>query len=195
MAILPRLLFVRHGETAWNLEGRLQGQTDIPLNNLGRLQAEDVGRRLAKLIPDPSSLNWLVSPLKRTRDTAEIARRALGLDPSAYILEPRIVELTFGAWEGFTWGELRKNDPLVEIEREKQKWDFVPPSGESYAMLAKRLRPWLETVNQECVVVSHGGVARALMAMLAGVPEAEAPRHDIWQGRVLVFEGSSFRWH
>jgi broad specificity phosphatase PhoE len=195
MLSLPRILFVRHGETDWNVEGRLQGQTDIPLNALGRLQSEDVARRLTKLVPDPRASRWTVSPLSRTRETAEIARCALGLEASDYATDDRLKEITFGRWEGFTWAELRQSDPLIEITRDKQKWDYVPPDGESYAMLVERLRPWLETLTRETIVVSHGGVARALMAMIANVAPQDAPRHDIHQGRVLVFENNRFTWH
>ena len=195
MSARPRILFVRHGETDWNVEGRLQGQTDIPLNALGRFQAEDVGRRLAKLIDTPADSKWLVSPLGRTRETAEIARRALGLDPTSYETDDRLKEITFGSWEGFTWAELRQKDPLIGITREKQKWDYVPPKGESYAMLTARLKPWLDTIVEERVVVSHGGVARALMALIADVPPQDAPRHEIHQGRVLEFAEGRFRWH
>ena len=195
MLTLPRILFVRHGETDWNVEGRLQGQTDIPLNALGRYQSEDVARRLTKLLGDPANSRWIVSPLGRTRETAEIARRTLGLEPTAYETEDRLKEITFGIWEGHTWAELRGKFPTAEAERDKNKWDYVPPQGESYEMLVERLRPWLETVKQEVVIVSHGGVARALMAMIAEVPPHEAPRHDIHQGRVLVFENNRFSWH
>ena len=195
MARYPRILFVRHGETDWNVEGRLQGQTDIPLNQLGRYQAEDVGRRLKKLLDDPAQSKWIVSPLGRTRETAEIARRALGLDPLAYSLEDQLKEITFGEWEGLTWAELRKTVPLAEKERDKNKWGYVPPKGESYEMLTARIGRWLDTVSGEIVVVSHGGVARALMVLAADIAPDEAPRHDIHQGRVLEFADGRFRWH
>ena len=195
MLVLPRVLFVRHGETDWNVEGRLQGQTDIPLNALGRYQSEDVARRLTKLLDDPAKSRWVVSPLGRTRETAEIARLALGLEPKAYETDQRLKEITFGLWEGHTWAELRGKFQDAERARDADKWDYVPPNGESYAMLVDRLRPWLESITEETVVVSHGGVARALMAMIADVPSHEAPRHDIHQGRVLVFENSRFKWH
>lgn len=195
MSRAPRILFVRHGETDWNAEGRLQGQQDIPLNALGRIQADDVGRRLTKLLDDPAAAYWVVSPLGRTRETAEIARRAMGLDPMAYETDERLKEITFGAWEGFTWAELRQKDPLIGITREKQKWDYVPPDGESYAMLTARLKPWVDGLVEDRVVVSHGGVARALMALLADVPPHDAPRHHIHQGRVLEFAEGRFCWH
>ena len=114
MLTLPRILFVRHGETDWNVEGRLQGQTDIPLNALGRYQSEDVARRLTKLLGDPANSRWIVSPLGRTRETAEIARRTLGLEPTAYETEDRLKEITFGIWEGNA-GDLRTGLPLQSL--------------------------------------------------------------------------------
>lgn len=189
-----RLLFVRHGETDWNSEGRLQGQRDIPLNALGRTQAETAGRLLMGLAPDFAGLDYVASPLARTRETMERMRRAMGLDPAAYRLDDRLKELTFGDWEGLTWREVRARDPVGAGRREGAKWAFVPPGGESYAMLAERVRPVVEAIDRETVIVSHGGVARALLALLCGVSIRQAAGLDIWQGRVLVIEAGRFAW-
>jgi len=190
----PTLYFLRHGETPWNVEGRLQGQHDIPLNAVGREQAAEAGRRLAGLVPEPDRLPWQVSPLSRTRETAERARAAIGLPATAFRLEDRIKELTFGAWEGVTWKELRQRDPRGAAARAADKWGFVPPDGESYAMLRDRIAGWLETVDTDTIVVSHGGVARVLFVILAGAAERTAADEDIHQGRVLVFSGGKARW-
>ncbi len=195
MASLPHTLyFIRHGETDWNLEGRLQGQKDIPLNDLGRVQAEEAGARLRGLAPDYAGLDYVASPMHRTRETMERLREAIFLDPKAYRLDERLVELTFGDWEGRTWKEVRKAEPQMAAARERDKWGYVPPGGESYAMLLDRLLPAAREVSRPTVLVSHGGVARALLAGLAGLPVYEAPRVDIWQGRVLVLENGKHRW-
>jgi broad specificity phosphatase PhoE len=188
------LYFIRHGETDWNAEARLQGQRDIPLNDFGRVQAEEAGRRLRGLVPSFEDLAYVASPLSRTRETMELMRAALGLHPSAYRQDDRLRELSFGAWEGLTWKEVRQRDPRGAKARDIDKWGFVPPKGESYAMLAERVTPFLGEVTRETVVVSHGGVARVLLAMLGHAPPDEAPRIDIWQGRVLVFGRSGYRW-
>jgi probable phosphoglycerate mutase len=172
----------------------LQGQRDVPLNAVGRVQAEAAARRLTEIVPDPASLDYVASPLGRTRHTMEILRRTLGLDPTAYRLDARFVELTFGDWEGQTWREVRARTASLAAARERDKWNFVPPGGESYAMLLERLLPAAQELRAPTVLVSHGGVARALLAALAGVPTHDAPRIDIWQGRVLVFEGGRHRW-
>lgn len=188
-----RLFFLRHGETPWNREGRLQGQHDIPLNDLGRAQAEEAGRRL-KTLTDPAALPWVASPLSRTVETAQIARRAIGLAEDDFLRDDRLKELAFGRWEGLTWKEVRQSDPQRAAQREKDKWETVPPEGESYGLLSARLAPWLQSVSGDWIVVAHGGVARVLLRDLAGVVPHEAAEIDIWQGRVLVLEQGRYRW-
>ena len=191
-----RLIFIRHGETNWNAEGRLQGQHDTPLNGRGRDQAANAGREARKYIAREglTGLRYVASPLSRTRDTMELARGAMGLDPWDYEQDDRLMELSFGRWEGLLWPEVKAMDPWAAKAREGDKWLFQPPGGESYAMLADRLRPWLATVSCDTLVVSHGGVARVLMAMIAGIPITDAPMMDIHQGRVLIFENGARRW-
>jgi probable phosphoglycerate mutase len=188
------LYLVRHGETAWNVEGRLQGQQDIPLNGRGRQQAEAVGHRLRKLIPDPSGVDFVASPLGRARETMEIMRASMRLDRAGYRLEPSLAELTFGDWEGLTWPEVMARDPAGARAREADKWGFQPPHGESYAMLKDRLMPFVESLALPAVLVSHGGVARVLLAALGGVPTDVAPLVDIQQGRVLILDAGRYSW-
>jgi len=191
----PKIYFIRHGETDWNLEGRLQGQKDIPLNDVGRVQAEEAARKLQALVPRYEDLAYLASPMTRTRETMEILRRTLGLHPESYKLDERLVELTFGDWEGMTWKEVRKAEPALAALREQDKWHYAPPGGgESYAMLVDRIRPILDDLTRDTVVVAHGGVARAFLSIACGVNSRQAASMDIWQGRVLVIEGRSYRW-
>jgi broad specificity phosphatase PhoE len=190
----PTIYFIRHGETDWNAEARLQGQRDIPLNDFGRVQAEEAGARLRGLVLHYEDLDYVASPLSRTRETMELMREAIGLPPRVYRQDERLKELTFGEWEGLTWKEIRDRDPEGARGREADKWGFAPPGGESYAILSQRVRPFLDDLRRDSVVVSHGGVARVLLAMLGHVPPEEAPRVDIWQGRVLVFRDGRYVW-
>jgi broad specificity phosphatase PhoE len=191
----PTIYFIRHGETDWNLEGRLQGQKDIPLNDLGRVQAEEAGRRLKGIVPHYEDLAYVASPMRRTRETMELLREAIGLHPQGYRLDERLVEITFGAWEGMTWKDVRKAEPQLAAMRERDKWNYAPPGGgESYAMLVDRIRPVLDDLTRETVIVAHGGVARAFLAICCGVSSRHAASIDIWQGRVLVIEGRNHRW-
>lgn len=123
-----------------------------------------------------------------------ILRGALGLDPATYRIDPAFIELTFGGWEGLTWREVRRSAPGLAAARERDKWGFTPPGGESYAALRDRLAPAVAAIARPTVIVSHGGVARALLSLLAGIGPEEAPRVDIWQGRVLVLDEGRYRW-
>lgn len=193
--VLPhRLILVRHGETDWNREGRLQGGQDIPLNELGRRQAAEAAGRLRNFAPGFADLPFIASPMQRARETMDILRRELGLAEGGYAIEDRLRELTFGAWEGRTWREVEKAEGEVARMRKRDKWGFVPPEGESYRMLAERVRPVLAALDRETVIVSHGGVARAILALTGAVAPQKAAMLDIWQGKILVVTGSKADW-
>jgi probable phosphoglycerate mutase len=194
-----RVIFARHGETAYNVENRLQGQRDVPLDARGRDQATALGRTLrARIAPEIDRLDaagaFFASPLERARETIEIMRAAMGLPPGRYRLEAALMELSFGAWEGLTWSEIRARDPDAVAARRADKWGFAPPGGESYAMLTERVRGWLDSLAGDTLVVSHGGVARALMTLLAAVSGQVAAGTPIDQGRAIVFNTGRFWW-
>jgi probable phosphoglycerate mutase len=194
---MPRLAyFVRHGQTDWNAEERLQGQADTSLNALGRQQAVSNGHRLASLIAAPDDFDFVASPMLRTRQTMELARGAMGLDPGAYRTDPRLVEMNFGDWQGFTFAELEQREPGAERERGIDKWDFRPPGedAESYQMLLERVRPFLEALSLPTVCVTHGGVIRALFRLVEGTPKVEAASLDTPQDRVLRLKDGRLEW-
>lgn len=194
LSLPNRLILVRHGETDWNREGRLQGGQDIPLNELGRRQASEAAERLKELEPGYAGLDYIASPMLRARETIDILRRELALTEGGYRVDDRLKELTFGEWEGFTWRDIRKAEREQAHLRERDKWSFVPPGGESYRMLAERVRPVLEGLERETVIVSHGGVARAVLALVGAVAPREASMVEIWQGKLLVVTGSRADW-
>lgn len=96
----PTIYYIRHGETAWNAEGRLQGTQDIPLNALGRKQAAQAGDILAGLVArdgrDKRDLVYVASPLGRARSTMDFVREALGLPAGEYALDDRLREIGYG---------------------------------------------------------------------------------------------------
>ena len=189
----PVIYYVRHGLTDWNLERRLQGRRDIPLNLRGRAQALRCGEILRELFlrdsRPPASFRYVSSPLIRARATMELMRSALGLAPAQYDVDERLAELSFGEWEGLTYADICARGGDVIVEREWDKWAFVPPAGESYAQLTRRIGEWLGTVQEDTVVSAHGGTARALIAYFALVSKEDAPRYSIDQGVVYVFAG------
>lgn len=194
LTIPHRLFLVRHGETDWNREGRLQGGQDIPLNAVGREQAVEAAGRLRDLVRGYDGLDFIASPMQRARETMEILRHQLGLPVAGYRTDERLRELTFGEWEGFTWREVRKAERELALARERDKWSFVPPGGESYRMLAERIRPVLNGLARETVMVSHGGVARAVLALVGAVAPGEAAMVDIWQGKILMIADGRVSW-
>ncbi|HKU79894.1 MAG TPA: histidine phosphatase family protein [Rhodanobacteraceae bacterium] len=193
---MPRIVYyLRHGETDWNVAGRLQGNQDTPLNARGETQAIHCGEVLRDLFArdgiDAGALDYVSSPLVRARRTMELARTQLGLSPDGYRAEQRLIEIAFGDWEGFTIAQLHNRDPQRMAQREHDKWAFVPPGGESYAMVSARMRDWYEALTRDVVVTAHGGTARGLIAYLGIAQPAAAPLVDIVQGVVYVFRGKT----
>lgn len=190
------VFFVRHGQTDWNAEGRLQGQADTDLNDTGRAQATRNGEQLARLVADPSAFDFVASPLRRTRETMERVRAAMGLEPEAYRTDPRLVEVHFGHWQERTFAELEAVDPGCFARREQDKWHFVPPGegAESYEALAGRVRPFLQSLAGDTVCVSHGGVLRAVFRLTDTLPPAECAALSIPQDRVLRLQDGRLEW-
>jgi probable phosphoglycerate mutase len=192
------LYFLRHGETFYNAEGRIQGQLDTPLSPRGRQQALNAGRSLDATMRaaglDPAAAAYVASPLSRASDTMRLARGAMGLDETAFVRDPRLMELSFGLWQDMTWLEIRTKYPAGASARDKDVWDFTPPDGESYAALTERVRPWLAGLTGPTVAVAHGGVARALMVLAGGLAPAQAYALPIHQGRVLAFSAGRGCW-
>jgi broad specificity phosphatase PhoE len=192
---MPVLYFIRHGETDFNVAQRLQGRCETTLNARGRSQASELAGVLRDLFErdrhQPSDYAYVSSPLLRARETMELLRAELGLDPKTYTIDDKLAEISYGAWEGFTLAEIQARDPGVLQRRERDKWDFVPPGGECYREVADRVAAWYATVTHDTVMAAHGGVARALMANFHILPEEQATHADILHGVVYVFDGST----
>ena len=174
-----RLLYVvRHGETEWNRSGRVQGHRDSKLTGLGEAQARGVGRRLATEIREIAQLDeftMAVSPLGRTRQTAELIRDELGFDPARCGEDERLMEFTWGDWDGHTRAEIEEIWPGEQQRRRENHWHYVPPGGESYEMLAARVGGWLGGIAQgsRMIVVTHGAAGRVLRGLYAGIEPAQ----------------------
>jgi probable phosphoglycerate mutase len=188
----PTIYYIRHGETGWNAEGRFQGSKDIPLNELGRMQAVAAGEILARLLAqegrEAALLPYVASPLGRARTTMELARGALQLPPADYSIDDRLREIGYGQWEGLTLPEMQLNDAATFALRQVDKWSIAAPSGESYASVTSRIRDWFDSIAVDTVVVAHGGTMRALMVVLGVASPLEAADTPIGQGVVYVFK-------
>jgi len=191
---LPLLYFFRHGQTDWNAELRFQGQRDIPINETGRKQAAANGATLAQLIDDPAKFDFISSPLGRTRETMEIVRQCMGLPRDGYTVAPQIVEISFGDWEGHTMEEMKRTRGAEVDSRAADKWNYVPPGGENYASVRRRVTSWLETVERPSIVSCHGGVLRTLMRRFQGLSQDDASAAFVPQDKIFCLENGAGSW-
>ncbi|CAO3361745.1 histidine phosphatase family protein [Azospirillum palustre] len=134
-----RLAFLRHGITAWNREGRIQGRTDIPL-------APESREQLAALTlpPDWRAATLHASPLSRAVETATLLGPNLPGKNRPVHTDPRLIEMDWGAWEGLHGRDLRADPASGYRDLEQWGWDFRPPNGESPADVRERLTGWLK---------------------------------------------------
>ncbi len=189
------LYFVRHGETDWNLAQRYQGRRDIPINATGRAQAKRHGLNLAAVLAGRvAAVDYVASPLSRARETMEILRAEMGLEQGAYRTDTRLMEVNYGHWEGQLWHEIATLDADGYAARQADLWNWQPQGGESYKMVADRVGSWLAEVERDCVVVAHGGVSRALRAVLGSLQSSEIMRLEVPQDRILVIQSETRRW-
>lgn len=196
----PLIYFIRHGQTDWNKEQRFQGQRDIPLNDLGRDQARSNGKILRKLLAesgvDAKSLDWFCSPLGRTKETMALARAQFEVELPEVIYDDRLKEISFGDMEGVLLTEIESDYPEEFEKRQRSKWDHLPPNGENYDMLVDRLDAFCaEQLTKPAVIVSHGGVARALRHHIGGSDRAELDNWPAPQDKVMVFDRGTFTLH
>ena len=162
------IIFVRHGETQWNKEGRYQGQLDSPLSQLGLMQAERVGRYLSQRPIDAV----YSSDLKRAITTAECIAKHHGLTP---VVDGRLREMSFGVWEGLTREEVKNTYPELWNARHFDRLTTRIPEGELPSEVVARFQSFLtdftsKDPHQTIVVVSHGGTLRFVLASLLCMP-------------------------
>ena len=153
---VTRILAVRHGETAWNRDTRIQGHTDIELNDHGRWQAA----QLAEALHDEPIAAVYASDLLRAFETAEAVARTRSQSVTRH---PGLRERCFGDFEGHTWTELEQKFPEASLAWRKRVPDFAPPGGESLLQLEARVVPAVEEIaarhpGEQILIVAHGGV-------------------------------------
>ena len=177
------IFLIRHGQTEFNLQGRLQGRLDSPLTDLGVLQARRMGRVLRGLVDDPAAWSIVSSPLGRARRTAEIVRDETGLD-CEIALDVRLAEAGGGDWEGMTWDEIRARRPDLDPNTRMRRLLLWASNGEGEAAVDRRLADWLagidESDGRRRIVVSHGAAGQRLRQIYAGASDdtGEAPPQD-----------------
>jgi len=189
----PVIYYIRHGQTDWNAELRFQGQRDIALNDKGRSQAKHNGEKLFKKIGKAEGFQFISSPLSRTRETMEIVRTAMSLEPKDYSLDKRLIEISYGDFEGKTKTELKAENREYFLGRKDDAWNFRPQNGESQADALTRISEWYDALDPSRmhVVTAHGAVGRVLRYYLLGLSKQEAATFTFPQDEVFELSKDS----
>jgi probable phosphoglycerate mutase len=173
MKLIAPLYLLRHGETVWNTERRMQGTRNSDLTERGRAQARAMGVALeVELAREAGPTVFLRSPLGRTRETSLIIGRELGLDPVLWRDDPRLAELSYGAWEGLSWKEIEVDRPNALAEWRADPHGFCPPGGESHFEFRRRSEAVLADIiasGTRTVVVGHGVSGAVLRGVNLGL--------------------------
>lgn len=177
------ILLVRHGETFWNKERRIQGRTESDLTPLGERQAAVVASLVADLVArEPARFRLISSPIGRARRTADAIARATRLPVE---LDERLVELGCGEWEGQLHADISQRNP----EHYAREWVYGAPGGETFDDVMARARGWLADQIAEperhLVVVSHGVWGRCLRGVYANLARDATDRQPIPQDAVF----------
>ncbi len=164
-----KLYFIRHGETDWNVENKIQGSNDIELNENGISQALALGEQMKKLGYPIRKI--YTSPQKRAKKTAKLLSQAIEVD---YEVTAGLEEMNLGRWEGLTWSEVKEKENELYNSWYQNRNTLRTPEGESYDEVLSRtlsaVRSILAKESKDIAIVSHGAVIKCLLCYINNVP-------------------------
>lgn len=166
MATYPELYVLRHGESVWNAEGRLQGRLDSPLTVNGREQARHQGTLLGEAGVNTQDFAFYSSPQGRARETADIALYGIG---GVIRNDERLVEIGMGRLQSLTRSEIEQRFPDVYRETDPFRWYNSVPGGEGFDAVQIRVNSFLSSLKGPTVIVTHGIVSRFLRGTVLGL--------------------------
>jgi probable phosphoglycerate mutase len=189
---MTELILIRHGETTWNRERRMQGQLDTALSDLGFAQAEATGARMA----NHAFTTLYSSDLKRAHDTASAISRASG---KPIISDPALRERAFGIFEGLTADEISRQYPVENERFVARDPDFVVPGGESARGFYQRALGCMERIAErhrgECVVVvTHGLVLDTMYRAARNMPIEPRREAPLYNASLNIFRREAQGW-
>lgn len=172
-----RLALLRHGHTDWNRAGRIQGRSDIALDDTARSELA------VQALPAPwDAADLWSSPLLRAAETAKLV---VGRDPQT---APELIEMDWGDWEGLRGIDLKADPKSGFRDIEHWGWDYRPPGGESPAEVWERIAPWLQRLTRDTVAVCHIGIMRMILARAYGWDFDGPAPFRIKRNRLFVVE-------
>ncbi|MDA8647427.1 histidine phosphatase family protein [Rhodobacteraceae bacterium] len=178
----PELYILRHGETLWNQQGRLQGQKDSPLTDKGRQQALAQGEVLRSVKSLPHIV--FVSPLGRTLTRANLAVPFI----KTHLKDPRLLEINFGAWEGATRDAISQK---IKAPVQGSEWFFESPGGETFQMISRRVMSFLQELEDPAIIVTHAVTSKVLRSLYLGLDQADLLKLPAEQGCIYhLYKGT-----
>ena len=187
----PAFYLARHGETEWNASGRYQGAKDSPLTEKGREQARRIGRKLASVCKTAPPLLAYVSPLGRARETAALIGESVPLEIR---FEPRIAEISAGAWDGLSMYEIDVEYPGALSKGGPDDWYFLGPGGETFEDAFARVSEWLSEAVSPSLVVTHGLASRIIRGAFCGLSKKDMLRLEVPQDGFYRLEDRAARF-
>lgn len=187
---MTQLMLMRHGQTAWNANGRWQGHAPTPLNDVGRQQAQSA----AIYLQNASITHIYSSDLLRAQETAQIVASTLNLN---VFLEPRLRENDLGAWQGLTRQEIQAWDGENFRKVQNDPFNTPRPGGESWGQMAERACQAIQEIaqkhpNTSILAVTHGGTIRSIIEHLQlYTREIHIPNTSFTH---LAFDNTSHTW-
>ena len=186
----PPIYVLRHGQTEWNAANRHQGQQNSDLTAIGVEHAKTQGRILHAVIEDPKAHDFFASPYGRAWQTAGYAAAPFGqpITPDA-----RLMEVSFGAWEGLTDTEVDEQFPGNRIVTDVFDWHFTSPGGERLQDLITRATAFLSDLTRPSVIVTHGITSRVLRGVWLGLGRDGMSDMEGGQGNVFHLANGQMR--
>lgn len=186
-----KLIFIRHGQTDWNVQGKIQGSYDSELNATGIEQAMSLSEKLFNLNYKFSKI--YSSPQKRALKTAEILSKSSNVD---YISVKDLQEMNMGKWEGLSWREVEENYPNEYKEWHLNRRYTKTPEGESYQDMLERVLKAIHKIinenNENVVIVSHSAVIMCLQCYVTNTPFNEMLKFKTKNANITEIDSNLF---
>ncbi len=184
-----KIYFIRHGETDWNVENKIQGSNDIELNENGVSQAIALGEKI-KALGYPIHKIY-TSPQKRAKKTAKLLSKAIDVE---YEITHGLEEMNLGRWEGFTWKEVKEEDSEIYNAWYPERNTKKTPDGESYEDVLSRslaaVQSILKNESKDIAIVSHGAVIKCLLCHVNNVPFDQMDQFRTGNTSITIIEAA-----